>query len=77
VVVVAAVLVVLHLGQDRVEALVALLACRRYRSSQLESRSKTSASRWHGRRCASFRWLTRPASASTLTCLDTAWIETS
>src|SRR3954463_12939627 len=40
-------------------------------------RSKTSASRWHGRRWASRLLVTRPAAASTLMCLDTAWIETS
>src|SRR6202011_787927 len=52
-------------------------ACWRYRSIHFVIRSKTSASRWHGRRWASLLWLTSPASASTLMCLDTAWTDTS
>src|SRR4029453_4841652 len=52
-------------------------ACWRYRSIHLVMRSSTSASRWQGRRCASRRRLTSPASSSTLRCLEIAWTETS
>src|SRR3954452_8059513 len=40
-------------------------------------RSNTSASRWTGRRWASRLRVTRPASSSTLRCLETAWRLTS
>src|SRR3954468_22107938 len=52
-------------------------ACCRYRSIHFVIRSNTSASRCTGRRWASRLRLTRPASSSTLRCLETAWTVTS